>query len=371
MRARARQVLASMVLAAAAVLVPGVSGARAQGTGTLPAPMPLLPPAETLPSPTPLGLQGGALAAQVPPAVPVQPPSPPPDLEAPVDPGRDGWGPYGPPSPESGLFFNTELAFIHPVLTAHLANNTPLRPSGDIVTLPSANLNWTVAPWFDLGYRLPRSLGLVSVNYRFFNTEGTQAISLGDRPFALRSRLDENLLNLDYGTLPYEFLPHWDFWWRTGVQLADVYFDSGLRGSALAQSATNNFRGAGPHVRLELERHLAGLPGLSLYSRLEGAGVLGRINQNFAQGQTFPDGATTFGTWNQNGIQMVLNIFVEAGLTYVPPGRENLRFNLGYVYERWFAVGQLGDDAQAGVVSNVESGGFDTQGLFLRAQVDF
>jgi hypothetical protein len=371
MRPRARQVLASMVLAAITILVPGAPRAPAQGADSLPAPMPLLPQAETLPAPTPLGLQGGPPAAAMPLPPPAQPPPPPPDLEAPVDPGRDGWGPYGLSSPDPGFYFNTELALIHPVLGAHLANNTPLKPSGDTVTLPSANLNWTVAPWFDLGYRLPRSLGLVSINYRFFTTEGTQAAFLGDQPFALRSRLDENLINLDYGTLPYEFLPHWDFWWRTGVQLADVFFDSRIHGSALDQSASNNFRGAGPHVRLELERHLAGLPGLSLYSRLEGAGDLGRINQNFAERRTSPDGVTTFGTWNQNGIQMVLNVFLEAGLTYVPPGRNNLRFNLGYLYERWFAVGELGDDAQAGVISNAESGGFDTQGFFLRGQVDF
>jgi hypothetical protein len=357
MQARARQVLA-LVLGAAAVFAPGTPRILAQGT-------------EMLPAPTPLGPQAGTLAAGTPVLAPIQPPPPAPDLETPVDPGRDGWGPYGPPSPDPGLYFNTELAIVHPVLNAHLANNTPLRPSGDILTLPNANLNWTVAPWFDLGYRLPRSLGLISINYRFLTTDGTQAAFLGDQAFALRSRLDENFINLDYGTLPYEFAPGWDFRWRVGVQLADVYFDSRIQGSALDQSATNNFRGAGPHARLELERHLAGVPGLSLYSRIEGAAPLGRINQNFNENLIDPAGIATSGRWNQNGIQIPINVFVQVGLTYVPPGRENLTFNLGYVYERWFAVGQLGDDAQAGVTNNVESGGFDAQGIFLRGQWDF
>jgi hypothetical protein len=269
------------------------------------------------------------------------------------------------------LFVSTELALIHPVLRAHLANNTPLQPSGDTITLPNANQSWTVAPWFDVGYRLPRSLGLVSVNYRFFNSDGTQTTFLGDQPFALRSRLAENFINIDYGTTPYEFLPHWDFWWRAGLQLADVFFDSHIQNGTLEQASSNNFRGAGPHARLEINRHLGALPGLSLYTRLDGAAPLGRINQNYAERLTNPDGTATTGRWNQNGIQMPLNLFVQAGLAYVPPGRENLRFNLGYVYERWFAVGQVGDDAQAGIITNATSGGFDAQGIFLRGQWDF
>ncbi len=357
MRARARQVLA-VVLGAATVLAPGAAAALGQGTEMLPAPTPLLPAAPTLAAATPL-----------PPSAEPTPPLP--DLLAPVDPGRDGWGPCGPPSPEPGLFFNTELALIHPVLNARLANLTPLQPSGDTITLPNANLNWTVAPWFDLGWRLPRSLGLVSINYRFFTTDGTQATFLSDQPFTLRSRLDENFINIDYGTLSYEFLPHWDFRWRVGVQLADMYFDSRIQGAALDQSATSNFRGAGAHARLELERHLAGVPGLSLYSRVEGGAPLGRINQNYSESRTNLDGTLTGGHWNQNGIQLPINVFAQAGLTYVPPGRPNLTLNLGYVYERWFAVGEVGDDAQAGVVSNVTSGGFNTQGVFLRGQWDF
>jgi hypothetical protein len=67
---------------------------------------------------------------------------------------------------------------------------------------------------------------------------------------------------------------------------------------------------------------------------------------------------------------MVLNLFVQAGLAYVPPGRENLRFNLGYVFEHWWSAGSLGDDSNAGMVSN-SRGEFGAQGVFLRAQWDF
>ncbi len=356
MRAKARQVLAAMVLGAA-ILAPGAQHARAQGTEMLPAPTPLTPRISTAAAPPPF-------------PAPLQPMPPPPDLEAPVDPGRDGWGPDGPPSLEPGLFLSTELAVIHPVLRARLANDTPLRPSGDTVTLPSANQNWTVAPWFDVGYRLPRSLGLVSVNYRFFNSEGSQTTFLGDQSFALRSRLNENFINLDYGTTPYQFLPRWDFWWRAGVQLAGVFLDSHIQNSALEQSSSSNFRGAGPHARLEIDRRLDFLAGLSLYARFDGAAPLGRINQNFTERLTPPDGFATTGRWNQNGIQMPLYILVQAGFNYVPPGRDNLRFSLGYVYEHWFAVGQLGDDSVAGNISN-SSGEFGTQGIYLRGQWGF
>jgi hypothetical protein len=295
----------------------------------------------------------------------VQPP-----LELPLDPGRDGWGPYDAPSLPPGWFFNTEVDVIHPVLRARLSNDTPLIGTGTTLAVPGAPLHWTAAPWLDAAYRLPRSLGFFSINYRFFTSEGGGSGVLADNPADVRSRLDENLINLDYGTTPYAILPRCSCQWRIGVQLADVFFDSSIRNGTGAQSASNSFRGAGPHARLELDHHLPFGPGLSLYGRLEGAGVLGRISQKFREEITNPGGGPANGFWEQNGTQMVPTLLVQAGLDYVPPRRANWRLSLGYVYERWWYVGQLGEDSNAGTLSNTR-GEFGTQGVFLRGQVDF
>jgi hypothetical protein len=216
---------------------------------------------------------------------------------------------------------------------------------------------------------LPRSLGYVSVNYRFFAADGRETGVLNDRAAEIRSRLDENLINIDYGATPYTFLPRWDFEWRIGVELADVYFDSAITSDRLTQQASNTFRGAGPHGRMDIERHILATAGLSLFGRLEAAGVLGRIDQKFREG---PPGAGSpvTGYWDQNGIQMVPVLWVQAGLSYVPPAHPNWKIIVGYSYEHWWYVGQLGEDSNGGSQSNTR-GEFESEGVFLRCWVDF
>jgi hypothetical protein len=259
---------------------------------------------------------------------------------------------------------------IHPVLRFRLTNDAPIPTTGETLTVPGATLNWTAAPWFDVSYRLPRSLGFFSINYRFFTSEGSGSDFLLDRPADVHSRLDENLINLDYGITPYSFMPRWDFQWRIGVQLADVFFDSIIRNEALSQQASNSFRGAGAHARLEVDRHWQGIPGLSFYGRLEGAGVLGRITQKFREQVTNPAGPPTLGIWEQNGTQMVPTLLVQAGLNYVPPAHPNWTFTFGGAYERWWYVGQLGEDSNGGAQS-MTRGEFETLGVVLRCQVDY
>ena len=45
--------------------------------------------------------------------------------------------------------------------------------TSDVVSVPMAELNWTVSPRFELGYRLPSGFGEVDVAYRFLLAEGT------------------------------------------------------------------------------------------------------------------------------------------------------------------------------------------------------
>jgi hypothetical protein len=121
---------------------------------------------------------------------------------------------------------------------------------------------------------------------------------------------------------------------------------------------------------MELDRHLLGVGGLSFYGRLEGAFDLGRISQKFREQINHAGAAPASGFWEQNGTQMVPVLVVQGGFRYTPPRFCNWNFSLGYVYEHWWYVGQLGEDSNAGAQSNTR-GEFETQGIFLRGQVDF
>lgn len=338
-----------MVLAAAMGLPWVAFGQQAEIS---PAPRPLLPGPPPVPPPLP------------PSAAPPREP-----LERWLDPGPDGWGPYGPASPAPSFFFSTELDVIHPVVRNRLTNDTPLQPSGDVLTVPEARLPWTVSPWFDLGYWLPDSLGLVSLNYRFIMAEGSGTDRLLGEPAELRSRLTQHVINIDYGTTPCSFAPHWNFAWRFGVEIADVFFDSRLQEAALFQQASNNFFGAGPHARLELEHAPDLVPGLSLFSRVEGAVDFGRIDQHFREGVPRA-GELVGGLWDQNGLQTVPTLLLEAGLSYRPPLLPCTIFSLGYFYEHWWYVGQLGTDSNAGLQSATR-GEVESMGFFLRGQVNY
>jgi hypothetical protein len=291
------------------------------------------------------------------------------------DPGEYGWGPYGPPSPAPGPFFDVEVAIVHPTMKQRLRNDIPL-PSGTILALPGANLNWTAAPWFEAGYRLPESWGFFAVSYRFLDSDGSSTESYGGLPSAVHSRLGINMVNVDYGGTPYRWAPRWDWSWRIGLRAADVYFDTRVQNARVNQQVSNNFAGVGPHARLDLYRYFDAVPGLAFFGRSDGAVVFpGRINQRFRNTTFAPDGTPTFESVNQNGIQAVPVLILEAGLSYTPPQWCNWHFAGGYFFEYWWYVGQLGLDSTS---TSFNGGNFSqtrgevgSQGVFLRARVDF
>jgi hypothetical protein len=300
-------------------------------------------------------------------------PGPPPPLqdpEAPADPGPNGWTPiYNGPSPPPGPFFSLDLGILHPVLRDRLVPNQPL-PSGDRPLVPSVELPWVAAPWLEAGYRLPYSYGLFALGYRFFNAEGNGSVVNNDLLSAVRTRLDLNLIDLDYGTLPYSFAPRWAFDWRTGVRLADVFFDSRIANAAREQQSSANYRSAGFHGRLDLYRCLDAVPGLSLFGRSDGAVLIGRSSQKFRESLAVPGGAPFADSFEQNGIQTVPVLLVQAGLLYAPPRLPGWRFSGGYQFEHWWYVGQLGTESNGNNLTQTR-GEFGTQGVFLRARRDF
>ena len=144
----------------------------------------------------------------------------------------------------------------------------------DVVSLPSAPLDWTVAPRFEMGRTLPSGFGAVAVSYRFLPTRGPARTTGFDGPAVLKSRLDLNIADLDYISREFSLWPNWDMTWRLGGRTAWIYFDSRADESFAAAAAgsgvfeqrtSDSFVGFGPHTGVEVARRFTGT-GLSLFA---------------------------------------------------------------------------------------------------------
>ncbi|HXG10234.1 MAG TPA: Lpg1974 family pore-forming outer membrane protein, partial [Gemmataceae bacterium] len=273
-----------------------------------------------------------------------------------------------------GWFAAIELDLVKPHIKNRLQATVPLDDLFNVrLHLPTAELAWTVAPRFEVGYRLPDELGELLVSYRFLVTEGCVRGSSADDLFfsrgSLKSRLDLQVIDLDYAHREYALGPSWDMKWKFGVRLANLFFDSrtAVRFTDLevaddftAGARTSNyFFGAGPHVGLDLWRRFGGT-GLALFGRLEGALVVGRIHQAFEEVFRFDDLALG-GATSLDQAQAVPVLNVQAGLGWTPAWQPGVRFAAGYQYEHWWYVGHIGD-------SRAE---LWDQGVFFRAEYKY
>jgi hypothetical protein len=282
------------------------------------------------------------------------------------------------PSPPPGWFFDTELALVFPALKFRLTNETgpnllglargiPLEigvPGPGTIHVPAVSLDPTVMPTFEVGYRLADSGGYFALSYSFLNTDGTGTVMGPVAPLDVRTRLGINWGDLDYGTTPYEFAPRYLLSWRIGARIADVFFDSRASRAGFSESASNDFFGAGIHGRMDLERQVAFVPGLSLFGRLDGVLFVGRVTQRFDV--ELPGVSDTSSI---HRTQTVPYIDPQIGVTYVPPSLPSLKLTTGYVFQDYFNVGRLGISPQ-GVVST-SRGEMWSQGWFVRARWDF
>jgi hypothetical protein len=288
------------------------------------------------------------------------PPAPPPAPA--VDPIFTDWGPpLGQQTP--GWFAGAEIALRQADINATLVNQIPLGSLGEFLHVPAVDLPLTVSPTFEIGYRLPQCAGTFSLRYHFLTAEGTGTVYPADNTFRVRTRLDMQVFDLDYGTAPYEFAPRWEVSARLGGRLANVFFDSQAVNDAVSQQASNNFFGAGIHGRVDVERRLVVIPGLGLFGRLDGAVLTGRVRQRFHL-ERFEE----FSELEQRSRQTVSALNAQVGLSYSPPGLPGLKFATGYEWEQYWNVGRLNGQDGAGGRS---SGDVWSHGWFLRAQVDF
>jgi hypothetical protein len=249
------------------------------------------------------------------------------------------------------------------------------------VALGSASLDWTVAPRFEVGYRLPSGFGAVSLAYRFLVTEGTETAPGPDAPATLKSRFDLNQIDLDYTSAEFSLLhKHLEMRVHFGLRYAYLYFDTRSTEPFAAAAAgmgvfeqhqTNSYVGFGPHTGVELVRPLDGpllgyqlpIQGLAVVARSDIATLFGRIRQGFCEKATArgPDGQPLTGTTNVSSSMTVPTVAGQIGLGWQP--HPDIRFFAGYQAEYWWNVGRLSTSGSRGELAG--------QGIVLQGEYHF
>jgi hypothetical protein len=241
------------------------------------------------------------------------------------------------------------------------------------VVLPAASLDWTAAPKVQVGYRILSGAGEFAISYRGLGTEGNATTASLDGPAALHSRLDFNVVDVDYLSREFSLLPHCQMKWHAGLRLATLYYDSradeplavAAAGSTVfEQRFSNSYWGIGPHAGLELQRHIAGT-NLSLMARIDGCTLLGRVRQGFFENSTTLDatGLPLTGETRISGSQDVPILNLQAGATWHPRDYPGTELFLGYQYEQWWNVAKV---SNAGTAAQL----YD-QGIVVRLAINY
>jgi hypothetical protein len=273
-----------------------------------------------------------------------------------------------PDAPFSGFYANAESS----VVAVHLRNQltSPVMISAtrtDIVHFEGNELDWSVTPRFELGYRLPEGIGSIQLGYRFLTTQGTDSLSNEFGAAAQSGRLALNIVDVDYLTREFSLGPDWEMRWGIGFRFGSLFFDSHVTylhptSDILAQSEANSLWTYNAHGLVEVDRRTP-IPGLAFFARAEGSGGWAQIRQTFTEtvAGAGPGGTPLFAQnvlSNQVGIPTLAG---QVGLSYTVPSWNYSRFLVGYQYETWWQVGRLNDSRAQ----------LDDQGVFLRFEFNF
>jgi hypothetical protein len=166
-----------------------------------------------------------------------------------------------------------------------------------------------------------------------------------------------NVFDFDYGT-PRLTWSRFSMQARLGVRLETVYFNNeATDGNGFDEYSRSNFVGAGPHAAVQFDYDFALVPGMAAFAKVDGALAFGQDRQRFSE--TYNDGS--YYPFSQSRTDTATNLTVQAGLSYAPSCWRNVRFLLGFQYERFWDVGKAG--ASTGDVQDI--------GGFLGAYVGF
>jgi hypothetical protein len=266
--------------------------------------------------------------------------------------------------PPSGWYASVEADVTGVHFKNGLVNFVTVGPTQmDLVHVPGPDLDWTVAPRFEVGYRMPRGFGEVALAYRFVATDGSENLTSDQGSTSLKSHFNENAIDFIYANRDFPLGPGWEMRWKVGVELFSAYFDAKatlpMAGGVFEQRTSDRFIGAGPLAGLELHRWLA-VPGLALYGQLEAASIWGRMQQDFEETTTpsGPSGLAQDARSQGSGV-----IRAQVGLSWIPPAYKHSRLFLGYQWEGAFQVGRDDNTGSTGDVTE--------NGIFFRGEFSF
>jgi hypothetical protein len=276
-----------------------------------------------------------------------------------------------PELPPPGWFTDVEATLIGTHLRNKLMDTVTVGKRMDVVHVSGADLDWTVAPRFDAGYRVPDGFGEFLVSYYFLTSDGEDDTFTALGPGHMKSRLNINEVDLVYSTREITLIPHWDMRWKVGVRGLDVFFDAAsdqpatpgvLPGGLIGQHTSSNFLGAGPLVGLELTCATC-MSGLVLWGHAEGAYLWGHLHQEFAETLSGAGTVPVEGVVDTTTTQGVCVVNAQVGLRWTPPGYCWTRFFLGYEFDFY---GQVGRDDNTGSKADIYQ-----NGIFFRGEFNF
>src|SRR5262249_22354765 len=140
-----------------------------------------------------------------------------------------------PDFPQPGWFAAVDLDLVGPHVKNRLTSTVVAGLTLQTVQLPGAELDWTVAPRIEVGYRLPEGFGEILLGYRFLNSDGTDTIAGFDAAGAgaLKTRLSLSIWSLDYASNEFSLQPCLNMRWKVGVQLGSAFFDNQATGQLM------------------------------------------------------------------------------------------------------------------------------------------
>ncbi|MFM7151556.1 MAG: hypothetical protein ACKO23_17155 [Gemmataceae bacterium] len=329
------------------------------------APYPALPPPA----------RGTALQPYTPYPYPVAPP-PPVMVPGPAGPVYPPPGVILPPAGRQvpkvyteGPFASAELIVGYPVLDV---SGKELPKLGRTVpdTFPNPDLKTYLSPTFEIGYRFATRGDYIAFSYRFIVVGGDNTWYLPKiGNLNTNNDFNYNQFDFDYGGVYSRSLSAlWTLGTRVGIRVANMGFSTNTTLGGNFYEIQNNYWGAGPKGRLELDRKFSFFPDLSLYGRSDVALVLGQNNRKSTFTPSAPGPGVQAQTVSNSIGQGIPMLQVQAGLSYSPEDIPGFIFSGGYVYEHWWSVGQLNANGSS---SFFNSGQIYSNGWFVRMQVDF
>jgi hypothetical protein len=316
---------------------------------------------------------------------PAPPPRPSPqDLERPYF----QWDPILDPPQfgDPGWFGNVQFDVIHPHIDRRLVQGatsdtvtTRFSKQQVNVAIGAARQDWTVAPRFEVGYRLPSGFGQFSVADRFFNSRGTDVLRGPNGPGPRATQLSTDYVDFDYGSREYTPWANWLMQWRFGLRAAYTDTDGQFRepflkaaagDHVLAATQDSSTMGFGPHFGFVLDRRL-GPAGFSLVTKLDYASTFNRMNQTWTATTTTrtPSGHFDSGVLTTKGIHQNIPILNwQVGLGWQPPRYPGIRVFVGYVYEAWWNT-ETNSNANGG--TGAARGDFTDQGIVFQASLNY